>query len=84
MQKLQAAGYRIPEDLAVTGFDDMDFARVLEPPLTTVTCALAGAGDTRATDALTTSTPSTATTSTAGSAPVRGRLTSFVKRQSRR
>ena len=27
---------RIPEDLSVVGFDDMDFARVLSPPLTTV------------------------------------------------
>jgi DNA-binding LacI/PurR family transcriptional regulator len=27
---------RIPEDLSVIGFDDMDFARVLTPPLTTV------------------------------------------------
>ena len=29
-------GLRIPHDLSVVGFDDMDFARVLEPPLTTV------------------------------------------------
>jgi LacI family transcriptional regulator, repressor for deo operon, udp, cdd, tsx, nupC, and nupG len=29
-------GARIPGDLSVIGFDDMDFARVLEPPLTTV------------------------------------------------
>jgi DNA-binding LacI/PurR family transcriptional regulator len=29
-------GLRIPADLSVVGFDDMDFARVLEPPLTTV------------------------------------------------
>jgi DNA-binding LacI/PurR family transcriptional regulator len=29
-------GQRIPDDLSVIGFDDMDFARVLEPPLTTV------------------------------------------------
>jgi DNA-binding LacI/PurR family transcriptional regulator len=29
-------GLRIPEDLSVIGFDDMDFARVLSPPLTTV------------------------------------------------
>jgi DNA-binding LacI/PurR family transcriptional regulator len=29
-------GLRIPRDLSVIGFDDMDFARVLEPALTTV------------------------------------------------
>jgi DNA-binding LacI/PurR family transcriptional regulator len=29
-------GLRIPADLSVVGFDNMDFARVLEPPLTTV------------------------------------------------
>jgi DNA-binding LacI/PurR family transcriptional regulator len=30
------AGLRIPADLSVVGFDDMDFARALGPPLTTV------------------------------------------------
>ncbi|MBA3264628.1 MAG: LacI family DNA-binding transcriptional regulator [Thermoleophilaceae bacterium] len=30
------SGLRIPGDVSVIGFDDMDFARVLEPPLTTV------------------------------------------------
>jgi DNA-binding LacI/PurR family transcriptional regulator len=29
-------GLEIPADLSVVGFDDMDFARALEPPLTTV------------------------------------------------
>jgi DNA-binding LacI/PurR family transcriptional regulator len=29
-------GVRIPEALSVVGFDDLDFARILDPPLTTV------------------------------------------------
>jgi DNA-binding LacI/PurR family transcriptional regulator len=29
-------GLRIPRDVSVVGFDDMDFAQALEPPLTTV------------------------------------------------
>ena len=36
MQILQAAGYRVPEDLAVVGFDDILEAQYARPPLTTV------------------------------------------------
>jgi DNA-binding LacI/PurR family transcriptional regulator len=35
---------RIPEDLSVVGFDDLDFARVLAPPLTTVAVDAEGLG----------------------------------------
>ncbi|MBF4582814.1 LacI family DNA-binding transcriptional regulator [Curtobacterium sp. VKM Ac-2865] len=33
---LVAGGLRIPEDVAVTGLDDLEFARYVTPPLTTV------------------------------------------------
>ena len=36
MQWLQAAGYKIPDDVAVTGFDNIPDAQVAFPPLTTV------------------------------------------------
>lgn len=36
MDGLQSAGYRIPDDVAVVGFDDVDEARFASPPLTTV------------------------------------------------
>lgn len=35
-QALLEAGLSIPEDVAVAGFDDLDFASELDPPLTTV------------------------------------------------
>lgn len=36
MQAAAAKGVRVPEDLSVVGFDDLDLSRVVSPPLTTV------------------------------------------------
>jgi DNA-binding LacI/PurR family transcriptional regulator len=33
---LKAAGLRVPEDISVMGFDDIDVARLFDPGLTTV------------------------------------------------
>jgi signal transduction histidine kinase/DNA-binding LacI/PurR family transcriptional regulator len=38
MRVLQTAGYRVPDDLAVVGFDDIVEAQYAHPPLTTVRC----------------------------------------------
>jgi DNA-binding LacI/PurR family transcriptional regulator len=36
IQRLKARGYRVPDDVAVVGYDNLDLATVIEPPLTTI------------------------------------------------
>ncbi|HBL30787.1 MAG TPA: LacI family transcriptional regulator [Acidobacteria bacterium] len=44
LSALQEAGLRVPEEMAVTGFDDIPIARYLTPPLTTVRLDIADLG----------------------------------------
>lgn len=41
---LQQAGKRVPEDVAIVGFDDASYARFLTPPLTTVHAPISDSG----------------------------------------
>ena len=43
---LKEAGIKVPGDISVVGFDDLDFAATLTPPLTTVRQPLAKMGET--------------------------------------
>ena len=43
---LQSAGYRVPEDVLVTGFDGYDEALLSDPPITTASCMSQGLADT--------------------------------------
>lgn len=36
LQGLKAEGLRVPEDISVVGFDDIEFAKYCDPPLTTI------------------------------------------------
>jgi len=44
MSALQAAGCRVPDDVAVAGFDDIPISRYMSPPLTTIRIDIAGLG----------------------------------------
>jgi DNA-binding LacI/PurR family transcriptional regulator len=45
---LRTAGRRVPDDVAVIGFDDFEISRYSEPPLTTVRQPIVEAGRTLA------------------------------------
>ncbi len=36
LESINARGLRVPEDVALAGFDDLEFAALMDPPLTTV------------------------------------------------
>ncbi|MFJ8663341.1 LacI family DNA-binding transcriptional regulator [Streptomyces sp. NPDC093795] len=44
LRALRAAGRTVPGDVAVVGFDDLDVARIADPPLTTVNQPIEGLG----------------------------------------
>jgi len=44
MSALREAGFRVPDDMAVSGFDDIPLARYMSPPLTSVRVAMAELG----------------------------------------
>jgi len=45
MRELHDAGLRVPEDVAIVGFDDLAAARLAEPPITTIAQDTKRAGD---------------------------------------
>lgn len=44
VEKLKRAGYRIPQDIAVTGYDDYRFSQICDPQLTTYRVDAEGMG----------------------------------------
>lgn len=46
MQSVREAGLRVPEDVAIVGFDDIETAQLVTPRLTTVVNPASAIGDT--------------------------------------
>ncbi len=44
LQAIRACGLRVPEDIALVGFDDVPFAELVDPPLTTIRLPAYGLG----------------------------------------
>jgi DNA-binding LacI/PurR family transcriptional regulator len=44
LQAIRASGLRVPDDIALVGFDDVPFAELVDPPLTTVRLPAYGLG----------------------------------------
>ena len=42
---LRHLGRRVPHDLSIVGYDDLDFAETLDPPLTTIQPDIEGIGE---------------------------------------
>jgi LacI family transcriptional regulator len=44
LQAIRACGLRVPDDIALVGFDDVPFAELVDPPLTTIRLPAYGLG----------------------------------------
>ena len=60
MRAIRASGRRVPDDVSVTGFDDVDLAAFVDPPLTTIAQSTAAMGRWAVDELMRTLTPAAA------------------------